>query len=69
METNNKNSEMQTYCNQIGPTAVFNKLMELQDLWTSHIKSVCDDYAKLTNMSTNLLTHLEIAANIHSELI
>ena len=46
METNNNNSEMQTYCNQIGPTAVFNKLMELQDLWTGHIKSICDDYAK-----------------------
>ena len=59
MKTNNKNTEMQTYCNQIGPTAVFNKLMELQDLWTGHIKSICDDYAKSSDDVYKFLTALK----------
>lgn len=45
METNN-NKEMQLQCQQLGPTLLFDKLMELQDLWTAHIESICDGYAK-----------------------
>lgn len=37
---------MQLQCQQLGPTLLFDKLMELQDLWTAHIKTICEEYAK-----------------------
>ena len=58
METNN-NKEMQLQCQQLGPTLLFDKLMELQDLWTAHIKSICDDYANSSDDVYKFLTALK----------
>lgn len=58
METNN-NKEMQLQCQQLGPTLLFDKLMELQDLWTGHIKSICKEYAKSSDDVYKFLTALK----------
>lgn len=51
METNN-NKEMQLQCQQLGPTLLFDKLMELQDLWSCYVADIAEDYAK-TNDNVN----------------